>query len=206
MRSWPGAPRLKPRSTERRSRGSGVGRFVPAWPREPRGSAVASSNPTTRLSQPSPPSVHTVTGFVDNQAVGDAGWWTSPLCWCLRTSILNLARRGRHSLSNRTGEQSLGRSRETGPTTARPPATGPAADRRSRAIAVAGAPVGRQSVPAGAFAVRCGRRSLLGASAPLKAPKTRLLRDGPGRCSGSPASLRETILASEGPGASDRRQ
>jgi hypothetical protein len=43
-----------------------------------------------------------------------------------------------------------GRYRETGPTTARPPATDPAADRQPRAIAIAGAPVDGQAVPLGA--------------------------------------------------------
>ena len=101
-------------------------------------------------SQASPHSAIPLAGLVDKSGRQAASWWTSGLCGPLRTSILNLARRGRHSQSSRTREQSPERYRETGPTTARPPATDPATDRRSRAIAVAGAPVGRQPVPLGA--------------------------------------------------------
>jgi hypothetical protein len=60
------------------------------------------------------PSARTA-GLVDKAGRRAASWWTSPLCESLRTSILNVARGGRHSLPNRPGEQSPGRSRETGP-------------------------------------------------------------------------------------------
>lgn len=106
--------------------------------------------PANGLSQASPHSAIPPAGLVDKSGRQAASWWTSGLRGPLRTSILNLARRGRHSQSSRTREQSPERYRETGPTTARPPATDPAARRRSRAIAVAGALVGGQPVPLGA--------------------------------------------------------
>jgi len=178
-------PRTRRRRTRRTRKGSS------ARPRRDRGPGTGTADrghvePANGLSQASPHSATPPAGLVDKSGRQAASWWTSRLCESLRTFILNLARRGRHSQSSRTGEQSRGRYRETGPTTARPPATDPAACRRSRAIAVAGVPVGGQPVPLGASLpaadLRTHARRLLASTGRPNAWPVRWRACGPGLC------------------------